>query len=140
METKGPGAPIGNKNAEKWTYEEAEKLFNEAAAMARKDEYDFIGEIASDLGTNRHILSELADKFPDLKPIHNQILSTLEANCFRHAKKGKIKEATAIVNLKSNYKWKDRADITTGEKPLPDITKIEIVKTVLNDTAGESQS
>ena len=34
--------------------------------------------------------------------------TNLEAKCFKHAKKGIIKEATAIVNLKSNYKWTDR--------------------------------
>ena len=42
--------------------------------------------------------------------MYNRILSNLEANCFSHSKKGEIKEATAIVNLKSNYGWTDRVE------------------------------
>ena len=40
--------------------------------------------------------------------IKNKIENNCETNCFRNAKKGKIKEATAIVNLKSNHGWTDR--------------------------------
>lgn len=102
------GAPDGNTNAEKWTFEEAEELFNDALELSRDKEYDFIGEISRELKTYRDIFAFLSKKFPDLLKIHNEILSNLEANCFSNAKKGKIKEATAIVNLKSNYDWTDR--------------------------------
>lgn len=102
------GAPDGNTNAEKWTFEEAEKLFNDALELSRDKEYDFIGEISRELKTYRDIFAFLSKKFPDLLKVHNEILSNLEANCFSNAKKGKIKEATAIVNLKSNYDWTDR--------------------------------
>lgn len=105
------GAPEGNKNAEKWTIEEATKLFNDALEMSLGDDYDFIGEIAKELGTYRNFLNVLTGKFPELETIHNQILGNLEANCFLHSKKGTIKEATAIVNLKSNYQWTDRKEI-----------------------------
>lgn len=110
--SKGPGAPIGNKNAEKWTLEESLELFNKALELSHGDEYDFIGEVARDLGTYRTLFDYLADKFSECKQIYNQILNTLEANCFEHSKKGKIREATAIVNLKSNYKWTDRQEHT----------------------------
>ena len=113
----GAGAPNGNKNAEQWTIEEATKLFDNAIALSNDDEFDFIGEVARELGTYRDIFGYLADKYNVLNVKHKIILSNLEANCFSHAKKGTIKEATAIVNLKSNYKWTDRADVTTdGEK------------------------
>lgn len=101
-------AAKGNINAEKWTLKEAKELFDEAVEMSKEEDYDFIGEIARDLGTYRDVFKYLSDKFDQLKPFHNIILSNLEANCFSHAKKGDIKEATAIVNLKSNYKWTDR--------------------------------
>jgi len=104
------GAPYGNKNAEKWTLEVAEELYTEAIKLSLQDEYDFIGEIARDLGTSRDIFTDLYDKFPKLKRTYNQLLTNLEANCFTHAKKGMIKEATAIVNLKSNHKWTDRSE------------------------------
>jgi len=106
------GAPEGNKNAEQWIMKDAEVLFKKALELSKGDEYDFIGEIARDLGTYRDIFTYLSDKFPELKHEYNKILSNLESNCFSHSKKGKIKEATAIVNLKSNYKWTDRSEHT----------------------------
>jgi hypothetical protein len=111
-------APFKNKNAEQWTIEEATKLFDDAIDLSNEAEYDFIGEVARDLGTYRDIFGYLADKYNVLNIKHKTILSNLEANCFSHAKKGTIKEATAIVNLKSNYKWTDRADLTTNNEKL----------------------
>jgi hypothetical protein len=127
------GAPYGNKNAEEWTLELATDLFNEAVECSKKSEYDFIGEIARDLGIYRQLFDYLSDKFEPLKIKHKHILSNLEANCFSHAKKGEIKEATAIVNLKSNYQWTDRLDNTTkGEK-------IQPPQIVFNDTEDTNQ-
>jgi hypothetical protein len=106
-------APLGNLNAEQWTLEIAEKLFNKAIELSKTSEYDFIGEIARDLDVYRDLFTYLAEKFEPLRKKHKIILSNLEANCFSHAKKGQIKEATAIVNLKSNYQWTDRVDNTS---------------------------
>jgi hypothetical protein len=102
------GAPGGNTNAEKWTFEEAEKLFIDALELSKTDDYDFIGEIAKELDTYRQLFDYLCTKYSGLQNIYNKILNNLESNCFLHAKKGKIKEATAIVNLKSNFNWTDR--------------------------------
>ena len=120
------GAPHGNKNAEKWTIENSIAIFNDAIELAnltetiilKKGEYtteveqykfDFIGEVARELGYYKSLFTELVNKFPkQLKPLHTQLVETLEANCFCNSKKGAIKEATAIVNLKSNHKWTDR--------------------------------
>jgi hypothetical protein len=111
-------APNGNKNAEQWTLEDATKLFDDAIELSNGDEYDFIGEIARELKTYREIFVYLSDKYKELNIKHKIILSNLEANCFSHAKKGTIKEATAIVNLKSNYKWTDRSDLTTNNESI----------------------
>ena len=104
-------APQGNKNAETWTLEEVKELFQEALELSLNDDYDFIGEIARELRMDRHIFNYLSEKYPEFKSIHNEILSNLEAGCFFHTKKGKIKEGTGIVNLKSNYKWTDRQEL-----------------------------
>jgi len=113
-------APIENTNAEKWTIEEASKLFEQALEKSIEKDYDFIGEIARDLNTYRDIFTYLVDKFPELKTLHKRILSNLEANCFSHSKTGKINTAVGIVNLKSNYNWTDRqqTDVTTNGKEL----------------------
>lgn len=116
----GAGAPKENTNAEKWTIEQAKELFDKSLDLSLGKEYDFIGEIARDLGTYREIFTYLVDKFPELKETHKIILSNLEANCFSHTKKGTINTAVGIVNLKSNYNWTDRqqTDVTTNGKDL----------------------
>lgn len=116
----GAGAPKENTNAEKWTIEQANELFDKALDLSLQKEYDFIGEVARDLGTYREIFTYLVDKFPQLKESHKLILSNLEANCFSHTKKGDINTAVGIVNLKSNYNWTDRqqTDVTTNGKDL----------------------
>ncbi len=122
----------GNTNAEKWTEELANKIFDLALQKANetdkytKDErtieyykYDFIGEVARNIGYYKSLFTELKNKFPQLRSKHNQLVETLEANCFCNSKKGIIREATAIVNLKANHGWSDatRIDHTTkGEQ------------------------
>lgn len=114
-----------NKNAEKWTIEEAEKLFNDAFKLSTQKDYDFIGEVARDLGTYREIFKYLSNKYKNLQHTYKLILSNLEANCFSHTKKGEINTAVGIVNLKSNYNWTDRLDNTTkGEKV--EVNKIQV--------------
>ena len=116
----GAGAPKENTNAEKWTIEQANELFDKALDLSLQKEYDFIGEVARDLGTYRDIFIYLSKRFPELKDKHSLILSNLEANCFTHTKKGDINTAVGIVNLKSNYNWTDRqqTDVTTNGKDL----------------------
>lgn len=110
-------APDNNKNAEKWSIEKAKDLLNSAIELSSQKKetdkgvtytYDFIGEIAREQGQYKEIYTYLSDKFPELKKLHNRLISNVEANCFYNAKKGFIKEATAIVNLKANHKWSDR--------------------------------
>jgi hypothetical protein len=101
----------GNKNAETWTIEEATEFMNEALTLSQDSTYDFIGEVAKDLNSYIDIFDYLAEKFAELQPIKNHIKRNCEVNCFSNSKKGKIKEATAIVNLKSNHGWTDRQQV-----------------------------
>ena len=120
-------APYGNRNAEKWTFRKAIQLFNEAISLCDEKEtttikegkrvieveaykFDFIGEIAGEFGTFKEIFSHLTDRFPVLKRKHKTLINNLERNCYYNTKKGNIKEATGIVNLKSNHKWTDRQE------------------------------
>jgi len=117
-------APKGNTNAEKWTVEQAEDLFRSALEMSFDEKYDFIGEIAKELRSYIDLFDYLIEKYPHLKSVKTQIMRNCEANCFANAKKGKIKEATAIVNLKSNHKWTDRADLTSGDAKIEPTTLV----------------
>jgi hypothetical protein len=122
------GAPYGNKNAEKWTLRKAVQLFHDAIELTnRKEEsvikvygesvkvktyeFDFIGEIAGELGTYHKLITrDLPNRFPSLKRLKEELINNLERNCYSNTKKGAIKEATGIVNLKSNHKWRDRVE------------------------------
>ena len=98
----------GNKNAEKWTLKEASEFLTEALKLSQSTEYDFIGEIAKKLQSHKSVFTYLSTKYPELKGIVDTIIGNCESNCFCNSKKGNIKEATAIVNLKSNHGWTDR--------------------------------
>jgi len=122
------GAPYGNKNAEKWTFKKAISLYNDAIELSNQKEteiitdkngnitntvevykFDFIGEIAGELGTYHQMMTQhLPKRFPVIERLINQLNNNLERNCYINTKKGYIKEATGIVNLKSNWKWTDR--------------------------------
>lgn len=107
---KKVGAPIGNTNAEVWTEEEATAFFQKAVNLSKQSAYDFIGEVAYDLDQDKGVFDYLVSKFPKLEHQKNRIKNNCEVNCFRNSKKGTIREATAIVNLKSNHGWKDRQE------------------------------
>lgn len=128
--------PIGNKNAEKYDLDKSIELFEKAIEMSNETEvfkikigdgirevngykWDFIGEIARELGTYHEIFKHLKNRFPDeLSGLNKTLHNNMEQNCYSNTKKGLIKEATGIVNLKANYKWSDRVDTTSGDKPL----------------------
>lgn len=142
----GAGAPYGNKNAEKWSFRKAVKLFNEAIELSEEKEiyylkvgekaievegykFDFIGEIAGELGTFHNLITtHLPDRFPVLQRLKNQLINNLERNCYYNTKKGNIREAIGIVNLKSNHKWTDRTQTDhSGEIKTqlePDLSKL----------------
>lgn len=119
----GAGAPKNNNNAEKWDLEKSTNFLNQCYKLARSKtdyvvygktikgfEYHYIGELASELEQYSDLPKYLADKYAEIKPLYLKIKSKLESNCFSDSKKGIIKEATAIMNLKSNYNWTDRVE------------------------------
>ena len=127
-------ALMNNLNAEKYTEEKAIEIFQEALKKSKEKDYDFVGEVAMDMDVNRHLFTELANKFPNLKPLHSQMISNLEANCFRHTKKNDINTAVGIINLKSNHGWTDRQE-TTSQQTI----KIENLPDELNELLDDGE-
>jgi len=132
------GAPKGNKNAEKYDIETAIMVFEDAIRMTNEKEpvkvngvefqaykYDFIGEIAGELNTFKDIFNHLLSRFKkELTGLNNQLHTNIERNCYWNGKKGAIKEASAIMNLKSNHKWTDRRDQTSSDGSMTPQTNI----------------
>lgn len=104
-----------NKNAEKWTEQEAEKFMLQCLELSESDQYDFKGEVAKAAGSYHHVFHYLSGKFPQFKWIVSAIESNCETNCFYNGKKGNINSALAIMNLKSNHRWTDRLDNTSSD-------------------------
>lgn len=135
-------AMVGNNNAEKWNKEASIKLFEDAIELTNKQEdfivsgktvkgysYDFIGEIARELGTYHEKFNHLLERFPnELETLNKQLRNNIEQNCYSNTKRGIIKEATGIVNLKSNWKWTDRVENENKNTHEINISPIEWVK------------
>lgn len=139
------GAPKENTNAEKWSLEDAVELFDKAIEMAYEEDfyivhgtkmtgnkYHYLGEIATskEMKLYPDVFLYLKKTYPNLVSKYNRLKYILEANCFSDSKKGIINTATAIMNLKSNYKWTDRVDTTTKDKPVNTSMKIEIINPI----------
>jgi len=135
-------APLGNINAKKWTIRKAVNIFKKAIELTKQKElydfgingkktgysYDFIGEIAAELGIYKDLFIYLKDTYPSLKRLDNELHTNIERNCFSNTKKGIIKEATGIVNLKANYRWSDRVDLSTNGKDINTTIPITLTK------------
>lgn len=138
------GAPEGNKNAEKWDFEKADKLFDDCIKTSEGEDYDFIGEVAKANKVTRHQLKNIADKFPVLHDKFETMKSNCEVNCFANGKKKKINTAMAIMNLKSNHGWTDRIDNTTQGDKLPSTTTVvhyeELSDALIEELAKKSQA
>ena len=104
----------GNKNAEKWTEELATKFFEDALEMSNNTDYDYLGEIARDLGQYIDLFDDLMARFPQLKEVKKRIKDNCAANCYSNGKKGEIVPSMAIMNLKSNHGWTDRVENNTN--------------------------
>lgn len=136
-------APKGNKNAEKWSLEEAKIFFQKATDLSKDSDYDFIGEVAVDLEQDKGVFDYLMKKFPNngFEGMKKLILSRCEVNCFRNAKKGNIIPSLAIINLKSNHGWKDAMQHEgSAENPIKhshDIN-VNILNTGLNISTSET--
>lgn len=130
------GAPKDNTNAEKWTEEEAIQLFEYVYEKA-KETTEYLVHGATVLGYNCHFIGEACDEAEttidkikyirdkyNLRSLYNKLKRKCERNCFTDSKKGIIIPSLAIVNLKSNHGWTDRAETTLqgGDRPIQTTT------------------
>lgn len=128
-------APKNNTNAEKWTLKESIAFMQLALDTAKKEGYDFIGEVATHLDSYRDVFTYLKDKYPECLTLYKRLEQQCESNCFSHTKKGEINTAVGIINLKSNHGWTDRVDNTTKGEKLP--TPILTNDPLANDTSDD---
>jgi hypothetical protein len=63
-----------------------------------------------------YVFLYLKNTFTECENSYKALQSRCESNCFSDTKKGIIREATGIFNLKANHKWSERTeiDMTSG--------------------------
>lgn len=116
----------GNQYSEKWTFEEAEKVMIRSVELSKSKKYDFIGEVAKELGIYRDLYDYILEKFPELKAYWRELRNNCEANCFANGKNGTIVPSLAIMNLKSNHGWTDRAEVKEVKQDNIDLSNLTI--------------
>jgi len=140
---------MGNKNAEKYNEEECNRLMDlcivKAEEVIEDDKsfeykHDFIGEVYRSAGIYHHLVEEWIGRFPYLQEKKDRLKKQMELNCYYNSKKGKINTAIGIVNLKSNHRWSDRVDMTSGDKKIETtvIKSLDEAKALTRDQLDES--
>jgi hypothetical protein len=78
-------------------------------------------DLVRDRPYSRQRISEWREKYkdkPKLSDTLKKIDEELENRLFKFALVNKVNPTMAIFSLKNNFGWKDRQDITSGDKPI----------------------
>ena len=107
----------GNKNAEKWTVEEARKLAQRALEAVNDDCY-FIAAIAEECETYRELFFYLVKKFNDDEAVFNTIkrmYNKCEAIIWKKSAKGEMDKTIGIFALKSLHGLMETSKLITDQ-------------------------
>lgn len=120
---------LDNANAEKYNFQKAVDLFEEALQLTEDPEFDTISILAKEQKVFKEIYRHLVARFPELKTAYSMILNNMEANCYSLLKRNEINTAGAVINLKANFKWNDRPqEEAPQEETKPTTINISVVK------------
>ncbi len=107
----------GNKNAEKWTVEEARKISQKALDAVNDDCY-FIASIAEECEIYRELFFYLMDKFNDDEAVFNTIkrmYNKCEAIIWKKSAEGDMDKTIGIFALKSLHGLMETSKILTDQ-------------------------
>jgi hypothetical protein len=108
-------APKGNKNAEKYTIEDARKFFDDCLVYAETTPQVYHwSKIARWKNTHKDIFDYLIKKFNnnvEFRNIKKQIATILEDNIVSALFGRKIPESAGIFALKCVFRWRDKEEV-----------------------------
>lgn len=120
---------LDNANAEKYNFQKAVDLFEQALQLTEDPEFDTISILAKEQKVFKEIYRHLVARFPELKTAYAMILNNMEANCYSLLKRNEINTAGAVINLKANFKWNDRPqEEAPQEETKPTTINISVIK------------
>lgn len=116
MKKRKEGGQPGNKNAEKWTEEEALKLGNELIEWMSFDENFWVKEFLTNNDLNEKTSNYLKDKFLSFSTLLEKAFAIQEKKLVSNGLKNKWNNAMAIFVLKNKHGYKDKTEVESNVK------------------------
>lgn len=116
MEEKKKGGQLGNKNAEKWTEEEALKLGNDLLDWMKADDNFWVKEYLIDNDINEKATNYLSHKYDSFLTLLERAFSIQEKKLVSNGLKNKWNNAMAIFVLKNKHGYKDKTEVDSNVK------------------------
>jgi len=122
-------APIGNKNAEKYTLEWVqEELTSMLLELHQNKDIVYIGELFEDKEYSRYRYHEWVNKYSDDEIVlltNKKIKEILESRAVIGGMKNHLNCAMTIFHLKNNYGWKDKQELDISDRK--QVEEIEMI-------------
>ena len=116
MEEKKKGGQLGNKNAEKWTEDEALKLANNLIDWLAVDENFWVKEYLVNNDLNDTLTNYLSHKYDSFSSLLEKAFSIQEKKLVSNGLKNKWNNAMAIFVLKNKHGYKDKTEVDSNVK------------------------
>ena len=116
MEEKRKGGQLGNKNAEKWTEEEALKLGNDLLDWMKADDNFWVKEYLINNDLNDTLTNYLSHKYDSFSSLVEKAFSIQEKKLVSNGLKNKWNNAMAIFVLKNKHGYKDKTEVDNNVK------------------------
>lgn len=122
------GAPKGNRNAEKWTHEEAELFCNKVLEYVRSDERcRSITTACAKLGKYETLINYFEDKFGIVFESIKEAKAIVKGRLMEQALDGDANATMAIFILKNNHDMADKVE-QKSETTITGINLKDLVK------------
>lgn len=123
-----PQSMPNNKNAEKWTFEEAEKFCNSVLQILEDNpKVRTLGKACLMAGKYEQIINYFEDKFKTVFVSIKKAREIAKERLIDNALENDVNTTMAIFILKNNHNMKDRQDVTSGDKPMENKVQFEII-------------
>ena len=123
-----PQSMPNNKNAEKWTLEEAEKFCNNVLQILEDDhKVRTLGKACLMAGGYETIINYFEEKYKTVFEPIKKAREIAKERLIDNALDNDVNTTMAIFILKNNHNMKDRQDVTSGDKPMENKVQFEII-------------
>lgn len=116
MEKRKEGGQPGNKNAEKWTEEEAILLGNDLIEWIKQPTNFWVQEFLSSRGLYKDLTGYLENKFQSFLELKKEADAIQENKIVTKALKNEFNNTMSIFVLKNKHGYKDKTEVDSNVK------------------------